>query len=151
MCDICGKRCQSHSAMNLHIATVHEGKKPYECTDCDRKFGTSSNLNTHLRKKHQQFDLSKLRNGPKTSILPVHEKKKRVKLRNGPKNNILCNSSSEEMGFISDHEETTPLAKFKKSPTKNNILKVSYSQKEILVSSNLPKSEPFFKDFCPSL
>ena len=65
-----------------------------------------------------------MRNVPKTS-LPVHEKKKPAKLKNGSKNNILSNSSVEEMGFISDHEETTPLAKFRKSPTKNNILSKS--------------------------
>ena len=130
MCDTCGKSCQSHSAMNLHIATVHEGKKPYQCTECDKKFGTSGNLNTHLRKKHQQFDLTKLRNAPKTSFLPVHEKKKPAKLRNDPKNNILSKSSVEEMGFISDHEETTPLAKFRKSPTKNNILSKSSTNEE---------------------
>ena len=130
MCDTCGKSCQSHSAMKLHIATVHEGKKPYQCTECDRKFGSSGNLNTHLRKKHQQFDLSKLRSVPKTSILPVHEKKKPAKLKNGSKNNILSKSSVEEMGFISDHEETTPLAKFRKSPTKNNILSKSSTNEE---------------------
>ena len=111
-------------------ATVHEGKKPYQCTECDRKFGTSGNLNTHLRKKHQQFDLSKLRSPPKTSFLPVHEKKNPAKLKNGPKNNILSKSSVEEMGFISDHEETTPLAKFRKCPTKNNILSKSSTNEE---------------------
>jgi hypothetical protein len=31
------------------------------------------------------------------------------------------------------------------------FLKVSLSQNEILVSSNLPKSGPFLTDFCPSL
>ena len=105
-------------------------EKPYQCTECDRKFGTSGKLNTNLRQKHQQFDLSKLRNVPKTSSLPVHEKKKPAKLKNGSKNNILSNSSVEEMGFISDHEETTPLAKFRKCPTKNNILSKSSTDKE---------------------
>jgi len=149
VCDICEKNCQSHYAMNLHIATVHEGKRPYQCTECERKFGTSSNLNTHLRKKHQQFDLSKLRNGPKTSFLPVHEKKKPAKLGNGPKNNIPSDSSSEQMGFISDHEETTPLAKFRKSPTKNNILSTSSTNEEL--SSFLPTVHEKAKPHLPHL
>ena len=39
--------------------------------------------------------------------------------------------------------------KFKNGSNPYEILKVSNSQNEILVSSNLPKSEPFFDRFLP--
>ena len=38
--------------MELHITTVHEGKKPHECRDCGKKFGLLGNLNNHVRKIH---------------------------------------------------------------------------------------------------
>ena len=40
--------------LKLHIAAVHEGKKPFECTECEKRFGNSSSLMTHIKSVHKK-------------------------------------------------------------------------------------------------
>ena len=41
------------SIMNQHIATVHEGKKPFKCEACDARFGRKDTMNQHIEAKHE--------------------------------------------------------------------------------------------------
>ena len=51
--------------MEIHIATVHEKKKPYKCSECGKRSGIKSNLRAHMRKEHS---------GKKAFIEKVEEK-----------------------------------------------------------------------------
>ena len=37
----------------MHIATVHDGKKPYACTNCDVSFSHKGYLNRHIASVHE--------------------------------------------------------------------------------------------------
>ena len=38
--------------MNRHIASVHEGKKPFKCDICDYSFSEKSSMNKHVKSVH---------------------------------------------------------------------------------------------------
>ena len=38
--------------MNLHVTSVHDGKKPFECEFCDKSFSKKSVLNKHIGSIH---------------------------------------------------------------------------------------------------
>ncbi len=44
-----GRPFSSRSALKVHIATVHEKRKPYACTECDGTFGHKHLLARHVR------------------------------------------------------------------------------------------------------
>ena len=48
-CTKCGQICISKSALEIHIQTVHEGRKDHKCPKCGKKYGTKSNLNAHIK------------------------------------------------------------------------------------------------------
>ena len=37
-CDICNFSCSQKSNMKKHVAAVHEGNKPFKCAICDYSF-----------------------------------------------------------------------------------------------------------------
>ena len=45
--------------MNGHIATVHEGKKPFKCEACDAKFKSKQGMNGHIVTVHEGKKLFK--------------------------------------------------------------------------------------------
>ena len=51
-CLQCGKGFVSVSALAIHQRS-HTGQQPYECNYCGMKFGVKSNLNRHLKSKHE--------------------------------------------------------------------------------------------------
>ena len=64
-CGHCGKSFSFNSHLEIHIATVHEKKKPYKCSECGKRSGTKSNLRAHMKKDHS---------GKKAFIEKVEEK-----------------------------------------------------------------------------
>ena len=40
--------------LNLHIASVHEGKKPFKCEICDDQFELKHELNEHIASVHEE-------------------------------------------------------------------------------------------------
>ena len=51
----CGTFFDSKSDMRLHRVTVHDGKKSFDCTICDKKFPSNHSLNCHLF-EHSQVE-----------------------------------------------------------------------------------------------
>ena len=49
-CGHCGKSFSFNSHLEIHIATVHEKKKPYKCSECGKRSGTKSNLRAHMNR-----------------------------------------------------------------------------------------------------
>jgi uncharacterized Zn-finger protein len=45
----CGKEFSSKNALKVHIATVHDGIKPYQCETCTKSFGHKHLLVRHRR------------------------------------------------------------------------------------------------------
>jgi uncharacterized Zn-finger protein len=39
--------------LNEHIASIHKGKKPFECNICDASFARKANLNGQLASVHE--------------------------------------------------------------------------------------------------
>ena len=38
--------------MKQHVASVHEGKKPFKCDNCDYSCSQKGNLKTHVQSVH---------------------------------------------------------------------------------------------------
>ena len=77
---------KSNRNLNLHIASVHEGKRPYQCLICNGTFTQKAHLNTHVKSIHEEkkpHECSicdskfKGRTSLKYHIETVHEEKKR--------------------------------------------------------------------------
>ena len=43
--DICDYRCSQKNTMKTHISSVHEGKKPFDCDICDYYCSLRSRMN----------------------------------------------------------------------------------------------------------
>ena len=51
-CKICEKSFSNNQAMQIHVASVHEGKKLFKCEICDYSFSTKGNMNKHVESVH---------------------------------------------------------------------------------------------------
>ena len=40
--------------MEKHIASIHEGKKPFKCDDCNDSFARKYDLKTHIKIVHER-------------------------------------------------------------------------------------------------
>ena len=47
-CELCDYSSSVKSSMNKHIASVHEGKKPFKCEYCDYSSSMRSTMNQHV-------------------------------------------------------------------------------------------------------
>ena len=54
---MCGKILSGKQKRDLHIRTVHEGVKDFECQYCNKKFTTQSNLKVHEAALHGEGEL----------------------------------------------------------------------------------------------
>ena len=45
-CDICSANFGEKGSLNKHVATVHEGKKEFKCDICNANFRQKGSLNT---------------------------------------------------------------------------------------------------------
>lgn len=46
-CKNCERKFSQNASLKQHIKVVHEGKKCFECVSCKKKFGEKGNLKTH--------------------------------------------------------------------------------------------------------
>ena len=58
-CEKCGSNFSSKKNLEVHVETIHEGKKPFACSLCEKQFATKSNLKQHLLKHSSNFDEGK--------------------------------------------------------------------------------------------
>ena len=54
-CDSCGKLFSTRSSLKNHIRIVHEGCKDYKCERCEKAFGTIQELKFHVKVIHEGF------------------------------------------------------------------------------------------------
>ena len=68
-----------HSNRKKHIQEVHEGKKPYRCTECNVAYGQKGNLNRHISSVHDKVKAFRCKMCPADFVrkekLITHEKK----------------------------------------------------------------------------
>jgi uncharacterized Zn-finger protein len=53
-CSLCGQCFTQKNGMEKHISVVHEGKKPFKCTICDKNFGRKSHMQLHISAVHEE-------------------------------------------------------------------------------------------------
>ena len=51
--EICDCKTKSKDYMKKHTETIHEGKKPYHCLNCDAKFAMRSNFKAQVALVHK--------------------------------------------------------------------------------------------------
>ena len=51
----CGALFTRRDRLNIHISTVHEGKKPFECDKCDQKYSHPADLRYHISQENMIF------------------------------------------------------------------------------------------------
>ena len=54
MC-ITGMKCIENSKLQIHMRRVHSDERPFECTQCDKKYPTKSELNNHILNAHTEI------------------------------------------------------------------------------------------------
>jgi uncharacterized Zn-finger protein len=54
ICAICGKGYKSQANLTEHERSKHQNYLPFECTKCDKKFGTKVRLRMHLKSVHER-------------------------------------------------------------------------------------------------
>ena len=52
-CDKCDRKFTSEKDLKRHISEVHEGTKPFECEFCDRKFSRKDAVKHHIAQVHE--------------------------------------------------------------------------------------------------
>ena len=52
-CNICEASFPQKQNLNIHIASVHEGKKPFKCNSCDASFVSKHGLTVHIYSVHE--------------------------------------------------------------------------------------------------
>ena len=55
LCSTCGGGFTGKKTLEIHIRTVHEGKKPHLCSQCVSSFGQKGDLNRHIRSVHEKI------------------------------------------------------------------------------------------------
>ena len=84
-CNICAAKFHTNQSLDIHVAAVHEGKKPFQCPICDSAFAHKSSLVKHIdgiheRKKAYHCSICKAnfsqQSNLNTHIRGVHEKKR---------------------------------------------------------------------------
>lgn len=53
MCDRCSHRAKSQSALQKHVASVHEKRLDFVCEECARPFATAGRLKSHIDSVHK--------------------------------------------------------------------------------------------------
>ena len=53
ICEICCKTFSGMGSLKIHIASIHEGKKPFKCNFCDSCFSHKGNMNQHIASIHE--------------------------------------------------------------------------------------------------
>ena len=64
--------------MTDHIQRVHEGKRPYLCTQCGTSFGTNGNLKQHIASIHEEKKQPRKKPGPKPKHLKCEEEPSKI-------------------------------------------------------------------------
>ena len=97
--------------MNVHVASAHEGKKPFKCAICGYRCSRNSNLKRHVASVHEEnkpfkcdiCDYSCSRKGKlKQHVASVHEGK------NGS-NVLFVTTCSLKQHVVKKHEGKQPL------------------------------------------
>ena len=85
ICPTCNKTFLKKNSLNVHIAAVHEGSKPFVCDFCKKRFPRKADMKKHISSVHQKnkdFECTKCerkfarKHQVKDHIDLVHEKKK---------------------------------------------------------------------------
>ena len=52
-CKLCKKNFQAKQNLNVHVASVHQGMKPFECSICNSRFSQKKSMVIHIASVHK--------------------------------------------------------------------------------------------------
>ena len=52
-CETCDYRCSKKCHLKKHVEIVHKGKKPFQCEFCDHTFSQKGHLKRHVASVHE--------------------------------------------------------------------------------------------------
>ena len=53
ICPFCDRNFTIKQNLNRHIASVHEGKKPFKCNNCEASFSEKQHVKRHIQSVHK--------------------------------------------------------------------------------------------------
>ena len=59
ICPQCDEKCSTNDLLKLHEFIVHEGKEPFLCYVCKKKFILKEDLTKHMGESHKRFKCAK--------------------------------------------------------------------------------------------
>ena len=55
MCNLCDYKASEKSNLKVHVASVHQGIKPFKCKICNYEDAQKKNLKIHIQTVHEEF------------------------------------------------------------------------------------------------
>ena len=107
-CDVCCKKFSQATSLKIHVQGVHEGKKPFECNVCSKKFAQKGNLKTHMANYHGVEKAKLCKINGTCDLAKIHKRKKdKMTEKNAKHGKNITKKKRDSSENIKDIKQTT--------------------------------------------
>ncbi|CAH0389534.1 unnamed protein product [Bemisia tabaci] len=104
-CDLCGKKFSKKMSLALHIRSLHDGVKPYECQFCLKRFSQKVVRDTHVARHTGDYQYGCNECGKRFAA--KNKLRFHIKSHGEPQFHCnLCNKSFTTSQYLHSHEKT---------------------------------------------